>query len=111
LIYDVYVCFVFTSHKSPTITELIRKRLTIPVILRRCRIASKTSTGLTVGDGYVNGWKNHHTADLIIGGVQTFLLSSGPVGWTIGLVWLTADLIVTGLTKKSITENLFDKNE
>jgi hypothetical protein len=53
------------------------------VILRRCRIASKTSTGLTVGDGYVNGWKNHHTADLI----------------------------VTGLTKKSITENLFDKNE
>jgi hypothetical protein len=28
--------------------------------------------GLTVVDGAVNGWKNHHTADLVIGAAQTF---------------------------------------
>lgn len=64
--------------------------------------------GLTIADGVTNGWKNHHTADVIIGGAQTLLLGAGSVGWGIGLVWLTADLITTGITGKSITENLFD---
>ncbi len=86
-------------------------------IAKVAKISSRTATGLgvvsmviTTMDGATSqgGWKNHHTADLIIGGAQTFLLGTGPVGWGIGLVWLTADLITTGVTRKSITENLFD---
>jgi RHS repeat-associated protein len=84
-------------------------------IARVAKISSKTGkalgyvgVGLTIADGVTNGWKNHHKADVIIGGAQTLLLGAGPVGWGIGLVWLTADLITTGVTGKSITENLFD---
>lgn len=58
-------------------------------IAKVAKISSRTTTGLgvlsmviTTMDGATSkgGWKNHHTADLI----------------------------TTGLTKKSITENLFD---
>jgi hypothetical protein len=64
---------------------------------------------VTAIDGGVTGWKNHHTADLIIGGAQTFILGSGPVGWGFALAWTLADIITQGITEKSITENLFDK--
>ncbi|MCX6324130.1 MAG: hypothetical protein NTZ41_08010, partial [Sphingobacteriales bacterium] len=76
--------------------EVIKKTATSGVaddILKVGNIASKASTGLGVGgmvvtaiDGGLTGWKNHHTADLIIGGAQTFLLGSGPVGWGFALV-------------------------
>jgi len=79
------------------------------------KIASKASTGLgiaglavTVIDGSATGWKNHHTADLVVGATQTFLLGSGPIGWGIGLLWTVADLATQAATGKSITENLFD---
>ncbi len=60
----------------------------------------------SVYDGVTSkdGWKNHHTADVVIGVVMTF----GPVGWIGGLTWFAADMITQGITGKSITENLFD---
>ncbi|WP_129022112.1 RHS repeat-associated core domain-containing protein [Edaphocola flava] len=94
---------------------IIRSATYTDDIARVAKMSSRTgkilgwgSVGLTVLDGATNGWKNHHTADVIIGSAQTLLLGAGPVGWSIGLVWLTADLITTGVTGKSITENLFD---
>jgi hypothetical protein len=63
---------------------------------------------LTAADGINSGWKNHHTADLVIGAAQTFLLGSGPLGLGIGLTYFVADVIVTSATGKSITENIFD---
>lgn len=36
------------------------------------------------------------------------LLGSNPVGWGVGLAYFTADVITTGVTGRSITENLFD---
>lgn len=100
--------------------ELIKKTSTSPVaddILKIGKAASKTSTGLgiasmgvTVIDGLTSkdGWKNHHTADLVVGVAQTFLLGSGPVGWGIALLWTVADIATQAATEKSITENLFD---
>lgn len=98
-------------------TEIIKKSATYSDDIAKVgKFASKTSTGLgiasmgiTVVDGVANGFENHHYADLAIGAAQTFLLGTGPVGWGIGLTYLVADIIVTGTTGKSITENLFDK--
>jgi len=75
--------------------------------------AGIASLGVTIVDGLTSkkGWQPHHTADLVIGATQTFLLGSGPVGWGIGLALFAADLIVTSTTGKSITENLFDKSK
>lgn len=100
--------------------ELIKKTSISPVaddILKIGKAASKTSTGLgiasmgvTVIDGLTSkdGWKNHHTADLVVGVAQTFLLGSGPVGWGIALLWTVADIATQAATEKSNTENLFD---
>lgn len=100
--------------------ELIKKTSTSPVaddILKVGKIASKTSTGLgiasmgvTVVDGLTSkeGWKKHHTADLVVGAAQTFLLGSGLVGWGVALLWTVADIATQAATGKSITENLFD---
>lgn len=88
-------------------------------IAKVAKISSRTATGLgvvsmviTTMDGATSqgGWKNHHSADLIIGGVQTFLLGSGPVGWGIGLGYLAIDILWknTGGNGKSITETIFD---
>jgi RHS repeat-associated protein len=80
-------------------------------------VAGKVSTGLGVAgiiisaaDGAMSkkGWQPHHTADVILGGLQTFALGSGPIGWGFGLTYFVADLVVTSTTGKSITENLFD---
>ncbi len=79
------------------------------------KYAARTSKGLgllsmgaTVADGITSGFKPHHYADIVIGGAQTFLLGTGPVGWGIGLAWTVGDIITKGLTGKSITENIFD---
>lgn len=88
-------------------------------IAKVAKISSRMTTGLgmlsmgvTIFDGTTSkgGWKSHHSADLIIGGVQTFLLGSGPVGWGIGLGYLAIDILWknTGGNGKSITETIFD---
>ena len=65
-------------------TVLIKQRANYTDdIAKVAKISSRTATGLgvvsmviTTIDGATTqgGWKNHHTADLIIGGAQTFLL-------------------------------------
>lgn len=88
-------------------------------IAKVAKISSRMTTGLgilsmgvTIFDATTSkdGWKNHHSADLIIGGVQTFLLGSGPVGWGIGLGYLAIDILWknTGGNGKSIIETIFD---
>lgn len=67
-----------------------------------------TSALVTVVDGGINGWQNHHTADLVVTGALYFLAVSNPLGWIVGGVYTLTDLAVQAHTGKSITENLFD---
>jgi hypothetical protein len=67
-----------------------------------------TSALVTVVDGSIKGWKNHHTADLVVTGALYILAASNPLGWIVGGVYTIADLAVQAHTGKSITENLFD---
>ncbi|HEY3404704.1 MAG TPA: RHS repeat-associated core domain-containing protein, partial [Ohtaekwangia sp.] len=65
--------------------------------------------GITVVDAAVKGeWKPHHTADLVIGGVTTFLIASNPITATIVGGYFLVDLGVQLYSGKSITEHLFD---
>ncbi|MGE0589960.1 MAG: DUF6443 domain-containing protein [Cyclobacteriaceae bacterium] len=65
--------------------------------------------GVTVLDAALKGkWENHHTADLIIGGVTTFLLVSNPVTATIVGAYFLIDLGFQVTTGEGITEHLFD---
>ena len=71
----------------------------------------------TIIDGKVNGWKPHHTADLIVDGVTvgaeltlTALEVTTPVGWIIGGSLFIGNLISEHYTKKSLTELLFDND-
>lgn len=65
--------------------------------------------GVTVLDAALQGkWENHHTADLIIGGVTTFLLVSNPVTATLTGAYFLVDLGFQVTTGKGITEHLFD---
>jgi hypothetical protein len=65
--------------------------------------------GVTVLDATIQGkWENHHTADLIIGGVTTFLLVSNPITATIAGSYFLIDLGFQFTTGKGITEHLFD---
>lgn len=70
------------------------------------------SAGITVGDGIKNGWKPHHTADLVVDATLYTVAASVPVaGWIAGGIWFVGDLISEHLTGKSITENIFDDGE
>lgn len=61
-----------------------------------------------LGDAASKGeWKNHHTADVVIGLATTFA-SLGPVGFIGATLFFVADLAVSASTGKSITEHLFD---
>jgi hypothetical protein len=65
--------------------------------------------GMTVTyyDGRVNNeWKNHHTADLLIGASMMFL--TGPVGWVIGGAYFVTDIGFQCVYKKGITEYYLD---
>jgi RHS repeat-associated protein len=73
-------------------------------LTRTGKVLGAAGIGATIIDGASGEWKNHHTADVIIGAAMLF----GPVGWVGGLTYLAADLITQGITGKSITENLFD---
>lgn len=73
---------------------------------KKLGVAGMVLTGV---DAYAQGeWKNHHTADLIIGGVTTFLLVSNPVTATITGAYFLVDLGFQVTTGKGITEHLFD---
>jgi len=65
--------------------------------------------GLTVADGLENGWKPHHTADLVVDAtIYTFSAAVPVAGWILGGVWFVGDMITEQITGKSITENVFD---
>ncbi len=66
---------------------------------------------LTTGDGVSNGWKNHHTADLIVSATEIGLglfEATSPVGWAFGAAMFVGDLISEHYTGHTITENIFD---
>jgi len=68
--------------------------------------------GLTIADGIANGWKPHHTADLVVDATIYTISASVPVaGWIVGGVWFFGDIITKEITGKSITENIFDNGE
>ncbi len=66
--------------------------------------------GLTYFDGTKNGWHNHHTADIVVGGVFfiTGTIISGPYVVMAGGIYLITDIGSQVYTGKSLTENLFD---
>lgn len=65
--------------------------------------------GITVVDAAVKGeWKPHHTADLVIGGITTFLIASNPFTAAIVGGYFLVDLGVQLYSGKSITEHMFD---
>lgn len=71
--------------------------------------ATGLSVGMTIYDSRINGWKNHHTADLLItGGMYGVALAFPVVGWAAGGLYFAGDLTCRYYTGKSITENLFD---
>ena len=71
---------------------------------------SAVSALITVADGYNNGWKNHHTADLIVNGTLTTLSIVCPVaGLVAGGLYFVGDITSQYFTKKSLTQNLFDE--
>ena len=68
------------------------------------------SAGITIADGYNNGWENHHTADLIVNGSLTGLSIVCPVaGFALGGLYFVGDIASQYYTGKSLTQNLFDK--
>ncbi len=68
--------------------------------------------GLTIYDGVENGWKPHHTADLVVDATIYTISASVPVaGWIVGGVWFFGNIITKELTGKTVTENIFDDGE
>jgi hypothetical protein len=68
---------------------------------------------LTTGDGVSNGWKNHHTADLIVISTEIGLglfEATSPIGWAFGAAMFVGDLISEHYTGHTITENIFDND-
>lgn len=62
---------------------------------------------VTILDGKANGFKPHHYADIGIGIVTTFMLTT-PVGWAVGTTYFLADMTVKASTGSSITEHFLD---
>jgi hypothetical protein len=68
--------------------------------------------GLTLADGFINGWENHHAADILVTAAEIGLglfESTTPVGWILAGGIFIGNLISEHYTGKTITENLFDK--
>ena len=98
------------THSAEQLTKMNKARMTR--IAKRANRVGRGLTGVaviaTIADGSINGWQNHHTADLVITGGLYLLAASNPAGWIIGGVYFIADVAVQSHTGKSITENLFD---
>ena len=62
---------------------------------------------ITIGDAMSNGLKNHHIADIAIGIVTTFVITS-PIGFGVGTLYFVGDIAIKSYTGKSITEHIFD---
>ena len=71
------------------------------------KVLGLAAVAVTLVDSGVNGFKNHHYADVAVGLGTTFLLTS-PAGWAIGTTYFFVDMGVKAYSGKSITENLFD---
>jgi hypothetical protein len=80
----------------------------IKVANRLSKVSGVVGVLIVGADAYQNEkWQNHHTADVMIGIVTTFVLS-GPWGWTAAGMYFLVDTGVQFSTGKSITQNLFD---
>ncbi len=70
---------------------------------------SYLSAGLTVLDGSINGFENHHYADLAIGvGLTLATVVAPPVGLALTGFYVGADITSVITTGESVTERLFD---
>lgn len=75
------------------------------------RMTGFIGIGLTIYDGENNGWRNHHTADLFIGGgfmLAGVIIASSYVITAAG-VYFISDIGVQYFTGESLTEYLLDK--
>ncbi|HEX2846729.1 MAG TPA: RHS repeat-associated core domain-containing protein, partial [Chitinophagaceae bacterium] len=90
---------------SSAASELTKASSAVKTVSRGLGVLSMLGT---VGDAASKGeWKNHHTADVVIGLATTFA-PLGPVGFIGATLFFIADLAVSASTGKSITEHLFD---
>jgi hypothetical protein len=70
------------------------------------------NVAITAGDGAINGWQNHHTADVLISTAEVLLglfEYTTPAGWILAGGIFVGNLISEHYTHKTITENLFDR--